>query len=292
MSFNFGASANPQNPQVVVNPPPQQRQNPFATLLAQMGQRQSNYNPMDEAQADIARLGALRHDPQGDANRSYVPGQGGPGSPWSGPLQFNNQASQMSPEARMATQGGSAANQWAQLGGDPGVSAFDLTAMMRHMTPIPGSNSSAIPSVDQFSDPSFIRRQQGNPFSSMFQGTPQQGQMPGGAAPDMATMRSRLSPHAVDESHTDFSGGQMRPMGPNPQYLRPPTGMPPNAVIRGPEGDWTRSGAQGDTGASGPLGMTGANPFHGMFNSMFPRRPTPFGVSGSPQPGFNFSAMA
>lgn len=133
------------------------QQNPFAALIAALMSPQggSNYNPMDEANADVRRLQGLRNDPQHDRNMDYAPGLPGPSNPFSNGF-FNFGAAQMSPEARMATQGGSAMNQWAQLGGVDGVDPGKLQGLMSHMTPTPHPYQSA-ESVDQFSDP-FARR--------------------------------------------------------------------------------------------------------------------------------------
>lgn len=82
---------------------------------------------------------------------------------------------QLSPEARQATQGNSAMTQWAGQGQVPSVDPTKLGALQGNMTPQP--RNYGIESVDQFSDPFFIRRQQQNPYSSMFQGggSPQPG---------------------------------------------------------------------------------------------------------------------
>lgn len=67
-SFNFGTGVQPQQ---------QNDQNIFALLsqlFGQQAQQQQNFVPEN--------LTALRNDPQGDANRAYVPGQSGPGNPF------------------------------------------------------------------------------------------------------------------------------------------------------------------------------------------------------------------
>ena len=57
----------------------------------------------------------------------------------------------------MATQGRSAMNQWAQLGGVPGVDANVLSALMAQQTSLPGPQ--ATPNAET-SDPYFQRRMQ------------------------------------------------------------------------------------------------------------------------------------
>lgn len=108
--------------------PPQQQpqggQNPWAMIAALMGQH-SGYNPMGEAQADLLRLQGLRHNPQGDANLGYVPGIDSQSNPFSNGF-FNSQASQMTQEARLASQGPNAMNQWGQLGQVQGVDPVAL----------------------------------------------------------------------------------------------------------------------------------------------------------------------
>lgn len=159
-----------------------QAQNPWAAIMALMGQQGQQFSPMDHANADLARLRGLRNDPQGDANLGYVPGQGGPGSPWAGPLQFNNQASQMSPEAQMATQGRTATNQWAQLGGVPSVDSGKLQGLMGQMTPTPWLHATE---AETFADPKFIPKLNQKLFGQFQQpqpilnatGTPQPGEM-------------------------------------------------------------------------------------------------------------------
>lgn len=89
------------------------QQNPWTAILALMGQHQSSgYNPMAEANADIARLGALRHDLQGDANRAYAPGTMNQGNPFANGF-FNQSAGNLDHvDPRIAqSQGGTAMNQ-------------------------------------------------------------------------------------------------------------------------------------------------------------------------------------
>jgi len=100
-------------------PTQQQQQDPWAAIMPMLlaAFQQKQYSPMDEANADVSRLAALRNDPQGDRNRSYVPGAaaGGPdaaGNPFTNGF-FNSSAAQLTPQQRMQSQGGNAMNQWA-----------------------------------------------------------------------------------------------------------------------------------------------------------------------------------
>lgn len=127
-----------------------------------------------QPQQDLSGLLAqLRNDPQGDANKGYIPGVSNASSPFSNGF-FNDSAASMSPEGRMATQGRSAMNQWAQQGAVPGVDASALQSLMGQMTPLPGPQ--ATPS-ESFSDPFFMRRKGIGPYSAdnQFDGMFQQG---------------------------------------------------------------------------------------------------------------------
>jgi hypothetical protein len=75
---------------------------------------------------------ATEPDPVAAANRaasmpSYMPGSQSPFA--TGFFNPENRASSMSPEARLASQGNNAVNQWAQLGGNPGVDPFELARL-------------------------------------------------------------------------------------------------------------------------------------------------------------------
>lgn len=143
------------------------------------------FQALAQAMAQQGRLGQGRLRLQGDQTFGRHLGTGGgevtpqnptgnAANPWdSGGLFHGGFAAQMSPEARAATQGRSAMTQWAGLGQQPGVDPSKLTGLQSQMTPIP--KNYGIESVDQFSDPQFIRRQQQNPYSTMFQGTPDPG---------------------------------------------------------------------------------------------------------------------
>lgn len=99
-------------------------------------------------------LAQLRNDPVGDRNRNYAAGTDNAANPFANGF-FQNSAADMTPEARLASQGRSAANQWGQLGQLPGVDAGKLTALMGQMTPTPGP--AATPDA-MTSDPYFQRR--------------------------------------------------------------------------------------------------------------------------------------
>lgn len=110
----------------------------------QAGQLQSQQNYFDNTNP-LGRVGMSNARPAGLT----------PGSEWSA-MFGDNAASAMTPEARMASQGRSATNQWAQLGGVPNVDPTKLQALMTQRTPTPGV--APIDSVDQFSDPKFLPR--------------------------------------------------------------------------------------------------------------------------------------
>lgn len=174
--FDFGASANPKpgfgfgispskpvtTPEAPTKPPVADETNPWAIFgraLAGIGAAHSGI--------DIPRLlTALRHDPQGDANKGYVPGVDNQSNPFSNGF-FKNSAAQLSPEARQASQGNSAMTQWGLLGQVPGLDAGKLAAA----TPVQ-AQAPATPSVNQFSDPYFLAHLQ-----KMF--APQQQMTPG-----------------------------------------------------------------------------------------------------------------
>lgn len=108
-----------------------------------------------------ALFSAMRNDPVGDANRAYRPGQPSAANPFDSGF-FKDSASNMSPEARIASQGRSATNQWAQLGGVPGVDPQKLQDIMGQMTPTPG------PAPDPAAgtaDPFFMRKWGMGPYS-------------------------------------------------------------------------------------------------------------------------------
>ncbi len=111
-------------------------------------------------------LTQMRNDPQGDRNKSYIPGEMNGSNPFSNGF-FNFGAKDMTPEARMATQGRSAMNQWAQKGQVPGVDAGGLQSLMGQMTPLPGSTYSS-PEQMVFSDPKFLPRIQQQFFGEPF----------------------------------------------------------------------------------------------------------------------------
>lgn len=165
MAFSFGASALPQqkNPQQQMQAAPAMQFPPWL---------QAMFAPQAQAPAiDWNAIGRIARPPdvQGETNRSYIPGQGGAGSPWAGPLQFNNTAASMTPEAVAASQGRSATTQWGLLGGVPGVDPQKLQNIMGQMTPTPGPQ--ATPQA-MTSDPFFAAQHQqrwpeayGQPFN-------------------------------------------------------------------------------------------------------------------------------
>lgn len=114
--------------------------------------------PQPQATSGGADMGSLlaqlRNDPVGDRNRNYAAGTDNAANPFANGF-FQNSAADMTPEARLASQGRSAANQWGQLGQLPGVDAGKLSALMGHMTPTPGPM--ATPDA-MTSDPYFQRR--------------------------------------------------------------------------------------------------------------------------------------
>lgn len=177
----FGASANPkpgfgfgaQQPQPVITPgvtpiPPAAPAAPAANMWAVLGQALSGIGAAHPGIDIPGLLTALRHDPQGDANKGYVPGVDNQSNPFSTGF-FQNSASQLSPEARQASQGGSAMTQWGLLGQVPGLDAGKLAAA----TPVQ-AQAPATPSVNQFSDPYFLAHLQKMfaPQSPMTPGVP------------------------------------------------------------------------------------------------------------------------
>lgn len=88
-------------------------------MLMQYMATQGNHNNVPE------NLAALRHDPQGDANRSYAPGTSNAANPFSNGF-FTSGASQMAPEAVLASQGNNATNQWAQTGANKNIDPSSL----------------------------------------------------------------------------------------------------------------------------------------------------------------------
>lgn len=242
----------------------------FLTLMTKMlgGQQQQAPTGPDLG----ALLAQIRNDPQGDANRGYVAGHDGAGNPFSNGF-FNDTAAQMSPEARMATQGRSAKNQWAQLGQNPGVEASGLTALMGKMTPIPSGPPPE--QLDQYADPFAAARIDHIRHPVPFQ-------MPGQPEVRRAT-----------------------PVGPGGVYgQNNSVTLPPGTVAGDGTTNYRRvdQGAQGDTGASGTAGLSGlmpqpqqTDPWSGikaLLGLLRPqpevKKPVPFGASASPNPGFSF----
>lgn len=226
-----------------------------------------------------ALLGQIRNDPQGDANRAYMPGRGGAGSPWAGPLTFNSGAEHMSPEALAATQGRSATTQWAQLGANPNVDALGLTALMGKMTPLPGEG--ATPSVDQFSDPFFVRRMDKMEHPIPFQ-------IPGAPEVRKATPVGAGGVYGQNNKVTLPEGSVV--------------GDGTTSYRRIQQGPQANDGPQGAQGQEGPTGLSSlmpqpqqTDPWSGikallglLRPQQGPKKPVPFGASASPQPGFSF----
>lgn len=145
------------------------------------------FQALAQAMAQQGRLGQGRLSLQGAQTFGRHLGMGGAeitpdnptgnsANPWDANGAFHGGlAAQLYPEARQATQGNSAMTQWAKQGQVPGIDPDELARVQGKMTPQP--KNYGIPSVDQFSDPQFIRRQQQNPYSTMFQGSgsPQPG---------------------------------------------------------------------------------------------------------------------
>lgn len=151
--FSFGASASPT--QAPAGPvPPAGGNNDFLAALMKMLQQQPQ---QQQAPVDFASLfSSVRNDPQGDANRAYVPGAtSGAGSPFTNGF-FNNSAADLSPEARAATQGRSASTQWAQMGQNSNVDPAKLAGLFSQMTPIPHPYEST--EASPVSDPYFAGR--------------------------------------------------------------------------------------------------------------------------------------
>lgn len=143
------------------------------------------FQALAQAMAQQARTGQGRLSLQGAQTFGRHLGTGGaevtpqnptgnPSNPWDAEGLFHGGfGAQLSPEGRMATQGNSAISQMAGQGLVPGVDPGKLAQAQSGFTPTPGSGPT--PKLDQFSDPFFIRRQQQNPYSTMFQ-QPQQPQ--------------------------------------------------------------------------------------------------------------------
>lgn len=167
------------------------------------------FQALAQAMAQQGRLGQGRLSLQGAQTFGRHLGTGGaevtpdnptgnPSNPWdSGGLFHGGFGAQLSPEGRMATQGNSAMSQMAGQGLVPGVDPAKLAQAQSGFTPTPGSGPT--PKLDSFSDPFFVRRQQQNPYSTMFQ-APQQ-QMPGGPP----------QPSRKGSSFNFMGGGSPRP---------------------------------------------------------------------------------
>lgn len=155
--FSFGASGRPQLPSETVTPPMVVPPNPQANIWSMLGQALAGAGASGKGLDIPALLTALRNDPQGDANKGYIPGVDNASSPFSNGF-FKDGASNMSPEARVASQGRSATNQWAALGGVPGVDPAKLQNIMGQMQPHPNGLGVGEPSVDQYSDPFFASK--------------------------------------------------------------------------------------------------------------------------------------
>lgn len=144
--FNFGGGVGATSP----------ASNPWAGLGALFAPQQQSPG------IDFAKLfGAMRNDPVHDQNSAYNAGVSGPANPFSNGF-FNDTAASMSPEARVASQGRSATNQWAQLGGVPGVDPEKLKNIMGGMTPTSGPQATP---QETFSDPFFMRKQKLGPYT-------------------------------------------------------------------------------------------------------------------------------
>lgn len=242
----------------------------FLAFMEKMLGRQQQQAP---AGPDLsALLSQIRNDPQGDANRAYVPGHEGPGNPFNNGF-FNNSASNLTPEGRMATQGRSAQNQWAQLGQNGGVDPSTLTALMGKMTPIP--SGPPLEPLDQYSDPFAAAR-----IDHIRHPVP--AQMP--------------QPREVRRA---------TPVGPGELYgQNNPVTLPPGTVAGDGTTNYRRvdQGSQGETGAPGAAGLSGlmpqsqqTDPWSGikaLLGLLHPqpgtKKPVPFGASANPQPGFSF----
>lgn len=156
--FNFGLPPQSPQPGFEINLPPIPQLPGGAagpvgpsSPWAMFGQ-QAPAPPIDFA----SLFSSMRNDPVGDANKSYIPGAvDSPTNPFTNGFFGANSASTLSPEAGMATQGRSGMNQWAQLGGVPGVDPAKLQNIMGQMTPIP--QPGALPNSEA-SDPFFNRR--------------------------------------------------------------------------------------------------------------------------------------
>lgn len=110
-------------------------------IFKHMGQQpQQQQQPQDLG----ALLGQLRNDPQGDANHSYMPGMNNASNPFSNGF-FQSSASQMTPEARLASQGPSAMNQWGAMGQVGGVDPNVLQGLNQQVQQTRSANPHAAP---------------------------------------------------------------------------------------------------------------------------------------------------
>lgn len=122
--FNFGT----QSPQLPTQPKPTsqpQHPDPWAMILQLMTQPQA---PQHQGTDLSGLLTQLRNDPQGDANKAYIPGQQGPGNPFSnGFFKTAEQRKQIETD-RLGTPGFSSQTPQAQQ-----------AALGTHQ-PVPGAN--------------------------------------------------------------------------------------------------------------------------------------------------------
>lgn len=189
------------------------------------------FQALAQAMAQQGRLGQGRLRLQGDQTFGRHLGTGGgevtpqnptgnAANPWdSGGLFHGGLTAGMTPEAKIGLQGNSAQAQLAGMGAYSGVDPTKLKDFQAGMTPTPGSNPMS--NLDTFSDPFFIRKQQGNPYSSMFSGTPTPGK--------------------------DYTNPQVRratPVGPGGPYsFNTNPQLPPGVVASDGKTNYTRKGS-------------------------------------------------
>lgn len=175
--FSMSATADPRtkkpqaqaNPWEVFGPPapqqalPQAQADPRMAIFEKMfgGQQQQGGGIDWNAIQNIVR----KPDVQGDANRSYVPGRGGGGSPWADPLRFRSVAQIQEDQKRYRPSVGipgrtdAASNPYAF--GAIGQNAPQTTPFERMFTPQQlqqggeGMINSSLPDAQKYQDPNF-----------------------------------------------------------------------------------------------------------------------------------------
>lgn len=116
--------------------------NAYIAAMQQMAQAQQANRTQNNREAQSGRhLGIGGSDVSTDNPQGYA------SNPFGGPLTFQNKASQLSPEAALASQGNNAMNQWGQVGQVAGVDAAKLQGLNQLAGNMQGANPHPMPSA-------------------------------------------------------------------------------------------------------------------------------------------------